>query len=459
MAKEEETYQQAPTLGFRIFRGYVRLYHKMVFFSKCFSEGKENIPSDGTPTLFVSCHQNSLIDPIAIIMDMCPRRMGVFIRGDVFLKSPLFFKILRWLGGLPAFRLNVDGEDMIAQNKKWFGIAGDELMKGRSTLIFPEGTHQDKHWLGDFSLGYLQLLFETAERNNFEKDILILPIGHHYNNYYDLRMEMDIIYGKPISLQPFYELYKTKPRTAKREANKLVREKISELMLDVKDKEHYDAIAAVRKIYGRQQTIAEGGNPNHLPTQLKTDKKIVEKLALAAENNEQAVLQIYETALSVSEAEEQEKLNDLDFEEKTSMGGTIAHGLLLLLFFPVYVVTLWPYLIIDKLPKWILGDVADMMKSTIAYGAAVLLTLPITFLITFITTWYVGGNVLIALAYTAALYPLGAFYYAYKNQTKRWVEKWRYCFGAPKKTLISIKQKRKNLIEKLSLLLSKNENK
>ena len=51
------------------------------------------------------------------------------------------------------------------------------MMKGEAVVIFPESYHQDKHHLGDFSLGYLRMAFETAEQYHFEQEISILPMA------------------------------------------------------------------------------------------------------------------------------------------------------------------------------------------------------------------------------------------------------------------------------------------
>jgi 1-acyl-sn-glycerol-3-phosphate acyltransferase len=78
-------------------------------------------------------------------------------------------------------------------------------------------------WLDDFSFGYTHLAFEAAARDGFAHNIKIVPSAHHYADYFEPGVDVVIRFGQPISLSDYYELYKTKPRTAQRQVNELVR--------------------------------------------------------------------------------------------------------------------------------------------------------------------------------------------------------------------------------------------
>lgn len=169
--------------------------------------GKGNIPPVHTPLLIVSNHQNALNDPLGILFSFNDRVVTIFTRGDIF-RRRFVGRILRSLYLLPAYRLDVDGEDTLKYNDIMFKEAGDRLLGGHAVAIFPEGINQTKRWLGDFSSAYLKMAFETAERDNFEKDIVIMPMCNHYSDYFGMRTDMLLKFGKPVSLKPYYELYK-----------------------------------------------------------------------------------------------------------------------------------------------------------------------------------------------------------------------------------------------------------
>ena len=230
-------------IGYRVFKHYVRFLHSRVFYKKVYYIGKENIPEQGVPVVFASNHQNCACDPLLLLLGLeNESHPYVVARGDVFGKSPIADKFFNWLGLVPAFRLNFDGAEALQKNEAMLATTEQKLLEGNRLIIFPEGGHQDKHYLGEFSFGYTRLAFQAAEKANFEKDIVIVPCCNHYSDYFEAKTEALYRFGEPVHLQPYYELYKTKPRTAQREVNKIVRQRIQAMMLDVQDVENYDVV-------------------------------------------------------------------------------------------------------------------------------------------------------------------------------------------------------------------------
>ena len=96
---------------YRVFKSYLRFLHNKIYYKKTYSINSENIPADGTPLLIVSNHQNCLNDPLGILFTINDRKINFITRADVFAISPLANKFFRSIGLLPAFRMNVDGEE------------------------------------------------------------------------------------------------------------------------------------------------------------------------------------------------------------------------------------------------------------------------------------------------------------------------------------------------------------
>ena len=167
----------------------IRFLHNVLYYRHIYLVDRENIPPVHTPLLIVSNHQNALNDPLGILFSFSDRVVTIFTRGDIF-KNRFVGKLLRSLYLLPAYRLNVDGEETLKYNNIMFKEAGSRLLDGHAVAIFPEGINQTKRWLGDFSSAYLKMAFETAERDNFEKDIVILPMCNHYS---DCRREYSLL--------------------------------------------------------------------------------------------------------------------------------------------------------------------------------------------------------------------------------------------------------------------------
>lgn len=382
-------------IGYQLGKLYFRIAINGIFYRRYYCLGKENIPAEGTPVLVAMNHQNCLNDALGVFFAKNDRKFHFIARADAFDIHPLLTRFMQYAGVLPAYRLDYQGEEALADNNKTFEEAEQCLLDGHTVLIFPEAGHQDKHWLGTFSYGYTRLAFQAAEKCGFQREIFILPAANHYSAYTGLRNRMLVRFGTPVSLQPYYELYKEKPRTAQREVNRLVREQISAMMLDIQDLDHYADIDFARTLLPR---------PNRLPEQLEADQALVHRL----EGFDFTAVGAYRQAL------ENDRLQDSQFTDRPNWGFVVADMLLLLLLLPLAILALWPSLLCWYLPKYFsdrLGDV--MLQSSFHVGLNVLVLLPLSFCLTWLVTGLCAGC-WIGLAHALLIGPLCIFewYYA-----------------------------------------------
>ena len=172
---------------FRIARGHLAFWTDRIYYRKVHVHGRGNVPPPGTPVLLASNHQQALNDALCVVTSLRDRKPTFLARGDVFSLNPLLGRFLRWIGILPAFRLKMDGAAAMQGNYASFGEAAERLLEGGTVAIFPEGKHQEGHWLGPFSPGYLRIVFGAAEASGFEKEIFIVPMCNHYSEFRGLR--------------------------------------------------------------------------------------------------------------------------------------------------------------------------------------------------------------------------------------------------------------------------------
>ena len=382
-------------IGYQLGKLYFRIAINGIFYRRYYCLGKENIPAEGTPVLVAMNHQNCLNDALGVFFAKNDRKFHFIARADAFDIHPLLTRFMQYAGVLPAYRLDYQGEEALADNNKTFEEAEQCLLDGHTVLIFPEAGHQDKHWLGTFSYGYTRLAFQAAEKCGFQREIFILPAANHYSAYTGLRNRMLVRFGTPVSLQPYYELYKEKPRTAQREVNRLVRAQIEAMMLDIQNLDHYADIDFARTLLPR---------PNRLPEQLEADQALVHRL----EGFDFTAVGAYRQAL------ENDRLQDSQFTDRPNWGFVVADMLLLLLLLPLAILALWPSLLCWYLPKYFsdrLGDV--MLQSSFHVGLNVLVLLPLSFCLTWLVTGLCAGC-WIGLAHALLIGPLCIFewYYA-----------------------------------------------
>lgn len=432
-------------IGYRVFKHYVRFLHSRVFYKKVYYIGKENIPEQGVPVVFASNHQNCACDPLLLLLGLeNESHPYVVARGDVFGKSPIADKFFNWLGLVPAFRLNFDGAEALQKNEAMLATTEQKLLEGNRLIIFPEGGHQDKHYLGEFSFGYTRLAFQAAEKANFEKDIVIVPCCNHYSDYFEAKTEALYRFGEPVHLQPYYELYKTKPRTAQREVNKIVRQRIQAMMLDVQDVENYDVVEFLWdkgvRIKDERRISIDSENSNtkvisplsyvlyptsqqSLPVRLEAQKAVVAALAKEkAEQPEAFEAQCKEVRDILAKC----KKRHLDYRNlhKGNVWLALGYTLLSLLILPVWIVSLWPNLLLYTLPLMFLKT-DKMFTNTWRLILAVVVGVPFFLLLTLFVAGFGFGWWWQALAWIL-LYPLTVdiAWYGWKH-LQRTVQEWK----------------------------------
>ncbi|MBQ0786862.1 MAG: 1-acyl-sn-glycerol-3-phosphate acyltransferase [Oceanihabitans sp.] len=153
----------------------------------------ENVPKN-KPILFLSNHQNALIDPL-LIATKSGRFCYFLTRASVFNK-PIVDKLLRSLQMLPVYRIR-DGWSSVSNNNSIFSSCTDILKANKAVAIFPEGNHHLNRTVRPLSKGFTRIVFETLEKYP-ELDLQIIPVGVNYikaNNFVD---STAVFFGKPI---------------------------------------------------------------------------------------------------------------------------------------------------------------------------------------------------------------------------------------------------------------------
>ena len=377
----------------KAFRAYLQYVNSGLYFRKEHILGLENVPDNGTPVVVVSNHQNCLNDPLCVCLQLTDRRMNFIARANVF-KNPIFNKALRAMGLLPAYRMSHEGLGAVSKNQETFDDAGAALNDGETLMLFPEADHQDKRWLGTFKLGYLRIAFAAAEKNDFKQDIMILPSCNHYSNYFHARTDMLIRFGKPISLQPYYERYKEAPRETMVEINKIVRAAIQEMMLHISDIEHYDQIDFLRDNgYGKEYAKNHGYKFNYLPSRLLSDQRLVNELEKAGKEQPEVMEEIYKDTATFMQGLKELNIRDWLFQKNPGIGAAALRGLGLLVLLPFFLVSIAPTALLFIIPKIFLKAMIKdkMFFSSFNVAVSAFVSIPICLIIPVILLWVFLG--------------------------------------------------------------------
>ncbi|MBA4149336.1 MAG: 1-acyl-sn-glycerol-3-phosphate acyltransferase [Verrucomicrobia bacterium] len=188
-----------------IARGIVRLYY-----CKPEISGREKIPSTG-PILFVANHANSLIDP-AVIGITADRPVHFLAKAPLF-QIPVFGRILRALGMLPAYR-GSDDPSQVGGNVKSLGEAAAYLEQGETVGIFPEGKSHDALKVDKVRSGAARIALQAFQQG--ATDLKIVPLGINYERKEKFRSSIWVRVGDPISLGEWRERIQEDERAAMR---------------------------------------------------------------------------------------------------------------------------------------------------------------------------------------------------------------------------------------------------
>ncbi|MBK8352402.1 MAG: 1-acyl-sn-glycerol-3-phosphate acyltransferase [Saprospirales bacterium] len=178
-----------------IFKPLIYLTWKTVY--KIRFIGKQNIDFS-KPTLIVANHTNSVIDPVAIAVNI---RKGVYFlaRGDAFANNFLDW-LLSQFHLLPIYRKS-EFADNQEKNKEVFDRVFDILDRNHPIIIFSEGTCVQQKIIRPFKKGTAHIAVEYAIRHNDWNKLQILPIGLNYHIYNRFNDDLLQHVGEPFTLQ------------------------------------------------------------------------------------------------------------------------------------------------------------------------------------------------------------------------------------------------------------------
>ncbi len=232
-------------LSYSLFRLYSRFFvHK--FYKTMTVVGLENIPKN-TPVIVTPNHQNTLMDALCIVYNI-PERAIFMARSDIFGKSKFISNILRWLKILPIYRMR-DGVKQLQNNDESFNEAVGVLEDRQKLVVLPEGSHVGQRRLRILKKGVARIAFQAEAKHNFELGTQIIPAGLDYSHYINFGSRFLVVYGKPIPVAKYKDLYAENPQKAMASMMDDISNAIKPLMLNLDNEAEYETLETLRDIY------------------------------------------------------------------------------------------------------------------------------------------------------------------------------------------------------------------
>lgn len=218
------------------------------YFRSIHIEGQENFPSKGAVILAVN-HPSAFMDPI-IVATLSKRRVA-FLTAAEFFYNRFFHWFYGKLGMIPIYRPHVM-RHMVDKNTGTFEACYSYLEAGGALMIFPEGTSKTEYHIRPNKTGLARIAFETAERNNFQLPIHIVPVGLVYDDPHVYGTHLLVQYGEAINVDEWYELYQQDSRSAVRDLTAETEHRLKQLTWHLEEEELHSIFEACKKALWRR---------------------------------------------------------------------------------------------------------------------------------------------------------------------------------------------------------------
>jgi 1-acyl-sn-glycerol-3-phosphate acyltransferase len=287
-----------------------------------------------TPIIFTSNHQNTLIDPFVIGI-YSYRLTGFLARASAF-KNPLAAKILKSLKIMPVYRPR-DGMENLNKNDEIFKACFEVLSNRQSFAMFPEGSHDRTRHLRLFKKGFTRIALGAVEESNYNLKVKIFPTGINYSDHLYQGGDLLVIFGNPIEVSDYNELYKQNQAKAVNDLKNEVHHKIKELMIHIEDMEHYDMIDSLREIYRYEMLKRLNLKRDKLYHEFKADKKTIEIIENYNKEHKEETNILDNKVKEYKQSLKELKLKEKVFVKINNFFTVSLNSLLLIILCPVFV--------------------------------------------------------------------------------------------------------------------------
>lgn len=211
--------------------------------------GKQNRIFSG-PVILVSNHPNTMMDAIHAAYHL-RQRIGFLANASIF-NNAFAARIWRYLQVIPVYRQEdlPKGERM--DNTDSFRECYAFLNKGKTLMILPEGSSWNEMKLRTIKSGTARIALKYQSQYGSEQKLRILPVSLNYSDPPNFRSKLIKVYGEPIELDQYVEAYQEHPRKAARQLTETIRQRLSEHMVILDDKDREQMFRYLRTIYSRE---------------------------------------------------------------------------------------------------------------------------------------------------------------------------------------------------------------
>lgn len=384
------------SIGYRILKAVLGFWHNNVYYRKVIVLGRNNIKSDNH-LIFAPNHQNALMDALAVLFTH--KGQPIFLaRADIFRKK-FIAALLYYFKMLPVYRIR-DGYSSLKENDEIFNKTIDVLKNKNGLVILPEGDHAGYRRLRRLKKGICRIAFQSEQASDYNLNIQIIPVGLEFTNYHRFRQVLTVVYGKPVEVSEYHELYKVCPEKALIQLRNKLSTEMMRIMVHIESEEDYEAIDELRKIINGRHS-----DDIRFP-KLFRDRVLIDKLNRLKDINRSVYSRICSLSLRIKENTKKLNLTYPLLEKKKHIMSWLIAGMTgIIITFPLYLYGSIFTLTFLTIPRLRASKIKDLQfHGTFLYGISValaLLVLPILLIVSFLVfqPWWLAILVFLTLPF------------------------------------------------------------
>ena len=290
-----------------------------VFYRRRIVLGAENLRFDG-PAIVISNHPSTLMDVLNVGLPI--RQEMFFLANYSLFKNPVSNWILSRLFCIPVKRREDVAEGEERNNDAAFEMSYRHLEASGVLFIAAEGVSWMNRWVRSFKTGTARIAFGAEQRNIWNLDVKIVPIGLSYSAPNLFRSDVVINVGKPIPAREWNEAWQGDHEKAIDDFTLFLEQTVRSLTIDTRDE-------AGERAVGQWEEMLQ----NKQPLPLKESFSRSQQLSHThLDNNE-----LIEKTSAYFDRLHALKLRDVGFQTLEN-GWKWYYSLLLLLGFPFFLV-------------------------------------------------------------------------------------------------------------------------
>jgi hypothetical protein len=243
--------------------------------------------------------------------------------------------------------------------------------------------------------------FQSDEATGNKLNIKLIPVGLEYSHYIRYRQVLTVVYGNPIEVSEFHELYKINPDRALIELKNKLSDGIKKVMVHIDSEEDYEAIDELRSIINGKYSD-DIKNPK-----IFRDRSLIEKLNHLKTSDNKTYRNLCSLSLSIKQKAQKLRIDyRLLDKNKHPLLWLMAGMAFIILTFPIFVFGNIFNAIFLGLPVWQTRSIKDpQFVSSVRYALSLILAillLPLFLILSFIffSAWWIGLMFFLSLPLT-----------------------------------------------------------